>query len=86
MTQTLNARVQQKHDTEVNWKKATAFIPKSGEIIVYDPDDNYSFPRFKIGDGKTKVNDLPFVFEPATKEDIDEICGVGANIVDEVEY
>ena len=82
----LNARVQQKHDTEEHWLLATNFAPLSGEVIVYDPDDNYSFPRFKIGDGKTKVNDLPFVFEPVNKNDIDEICGVGAVVVDEVEY
>lgn len=54
-------RVQNKHDTEANWLKATNFIPKAGEIIVYDPDDTYTYARIKIGDGTTLVNNLSFV-------------------------
>ena len=53
-------RAQQKHDIEANWIKAINFIPLEGEIIIYDADENYSYQRIKIGDGKTKVNDLPF--------------------------
>ena len=63
-----NARIVQKHDTEENWNKATNFIPKQGEIIVYDIDTTYSYERFKIGDGVTNVNNLPFagmVYLPA---------------------
>lgn len=55
-----NTRIIHKHDTEANWKKATNFIPKQGELIVYDPDENYTYSRLKIGDGITKVNNLPF--------------------------
>ena len=33
---TITSRVINKHDLEVNWEKATNFIPKQGEIIVYD--------------------------------------------------
>ena len=55
-----NSRVINKHDIEENWLKATNFTPKQGEIIVYDIDDNYSYERFKIGDGVHNVNDLPF--------------------------
>ena len=50
-----NSRVIQKHDTSDNWSKATDFIPLSGEIIVYD-----DLRKIKIGNGTTKVNDLPF--------------------------
>lgn len=59
----------QKHDTEENWKKAVNFAPLVGEIIVYDPDETYTFPRFKVGiwDGieehkteETLINNLPF--------------------------
>lgn len=57
---TLNTRIQQKHDIEANWLKATNFIPKAGEIIVYDADAAHPFPRIKIGDEKTLVNELPF--------------------------
>lgn len=32
----LNARIVHKHDLEINWEKATNFIPKQGEIIIYD--------------------------------------------------
>jgi hypothetical protein len=44
-----------KKDTYDNWSKAKNFIPKDKEIIVYTD------MGMKIGDGKTNVNDLPFV-------------------------
>jgi len=56
----INGRIQHKHDVEANWIKATNFAPKEGELIIYDADGNYSYPRIKIGDGSTNVNDLPF--------------------------
>lgn len=65
-------RIVHKHDVENNWKKAINFIPKEGELIVYDRDANYSYPRIKIGDGETKVNDLPFAVERI----IDEVLNV----------
>ena len=57
---TLNTRIIHKHDTAEHWESATNFIPKQGEIVVYDIDENYSYERFKIGDGITNVNNLPF--------------------------
>lgn len=56
----LNTRIVNKHDTEANWLKATTFVPKAGELIVYDPDDNYNHARTKLGDGVTLVSNLPF--------------------------
>ena len=56
----IKSRIVHKHDTESNWSKATTFIPKQGEIIVYDIDSNHSYERIKVGDGATNVNDLPF--------------------------
>lgn len=56
----LNTRIKQKHDTAENWSKATNFIPQNGELIVYDADDSNPSPRFKVGNGIDKVNDLPF--------------------------
>lgn len=53
-------RIQHKHDIEENWLKATNFTPLDGEIIIYDPDTTYNYSRTKIGDGVTKINDLPF--------------------------
>lgn len=56
-------RIVHKHDIEENWKKATGFIPKKGEIIVYDSDDNVNYERIKVGDGVTPINNLPFYLE-----------------------
>ena len=51
-----------KRDKEENWAKAINFIPKENEVIIYDCDNNV---KIKIGDGKTKVSDLPFAEEEA---------------------
>lgn len=59
----IKTRIQQKHDIEANWKLAKNFIPMAGELIIYDVDANYTYERFKIGDGETLVNDLPFINE-----------------------
>jgi hypothetical protein len=56
----ISSRIINKHDIETNWNKATNFIPKAGEIIVYDKDETYDYERFKIGDGETAVADLSF--------------------------
>lgn len=57
----INSRIMQKHDTEANWNKATNFIPKAGEIIIYDADGTYSAARIKVGNNSTKINELPFI-------------------------
>ena len=56
----INTRITNKNDTEANWNKANNFIPKHGELIIYDADNNYDYPRVKIGDGETTVSLLPF--------------------------
>ena len=61
MTKEFLVKQQQTHDIEANWNKAINFIPLKGEIIIYDPDENFSHSRFKIGDGETFVKDLNFV-------------------------
>lgn len=63
MAQLNNVRVQHKHETEENWKKAVNFIPLMAEIIVYETDSIHTQARLKIGDGKTLINDLPFYGE-----------------------
>lgn len=45
-----------KKDTTENWNKAKNFIPKENELIFYIDNEQY-----KIGDGKTRINDLPFL-------------------------
>lgn len=56
----IKSRIINKHDIQENWEKAINFIPLVGEIVIYDCDENYNYERVKIGDGKTKVNSLPF--------------------------
>ena len=58
---TFNGRIINKNDTEENWLKATNFIPKKGELIVYNPDSTYTYARLKVGDGSTGVNSLMFI-------------------------
>lgn len=72
----IKSRIVHKHGLEAHWLLATNFIPKQGEIIVYDievdadgnalelPKDRttpYTHQRLKIGDGITTVSELPFV-------------------------
>lgn len=80
MTKEFLVKQQQIHDIEANWNKTINFIPLKGEIIIYDPDDNLDYSRFKIGDGVTDVKNLPFsigntgvdLSKYATQEMVDE--------------
>lgn len=45
-----------KKDTSENWEKAKNFIPKENEVIVYTDTQQQ-----KIGNGKDKLNELPFI-------------------------
>ena len=84
---TITGRIVHKHDIEANWLQAKNFRPLLGEIIVYDPDDTYDYPRYKIGiwDGNeaTKtdamlVSNLPFADHPITFDAVDPgIVAVG---------
>ena len=47
-----------KKDTSVNWNKAKNFIPRENEIIIYT---DFTPNRIKIGNGKTKISNLPFI-------------------------
>lgn len=70
-----NIRTQQKHETETVWNSDPTFVPLPGEVIIYDPDDNYDYQRIKIGDKDgTPLKDLPFINERITDEEIDAIC------------
>lgn len=57
----LNTRIQNKIDLTANWEKATNFIPKKGEIIVYSDGGGTGVPKMKVGDGATKVGSLKFI-------------------------
>ena len=67
------SRIQHKHDIEANWSQINNFIPKDGELIIYDIDESHSYPRFKVGDGTSNINDLTFTDkEFATKDYVDK--------------
>lgn len=61
----LKARIVNKNGTSAEWEKATSFIPKKGELILYT-----DLNKIKIGDGVTKVNDLPFLTVPSKTSDL----------------
>ena len=52
-----------KYDTTANWNAAVGYIPPIGEIIIYEDymvEGDQNIPNFKVGDGSTYVQDLPF--------------------------
>jgi len=72
MSATTNTRIQNKRDTTLKWNQARGFIPLDGEVIIYtdyktirkEIDGEMKdvlIPGVKIGDGRTYVQDLPFV-------------------------
>lgn len=62
------------HGTAAEWENNN-YIPKDGEIIIYDIDENYNYKKIKIGNGTDIVSVLPFLDEDIdmsvyeTKED-----------------
>lgn len=40
---TIKTRIQNKHDIEVNWFKATGFVPFEGELLIYDAETQDTF-------------------------------------------
>ena len=88
----LNARLQQKHDIPINWKKST-LIPLAGEIIVYDDrylDENNNevivaaAVRYKIGDGVTPVNDLPFADSAGVLDNVKKLTNYVSTLAEDV--
>lgn len=81
---TIKSRIQLKNDTEANWKKAINFVPKQGEVIIYNVDESNDAPRMKIGDGVQNVNDLPFVEKKlaavATSGDYNDLLNAPAGV------
>lgn len=57
----MSARVMNLCLTEAEWSTNYAnFIPKKGELVIYDSDSTNTVRRFKFGDGIKTVNELPF--------------------------
>lgn len=57
------------HATQAEWLSIN-YIPKQGEIIIYDIDEVYNYLRFKTGDGVTQANQLPFSLTTLTEVQI----------------
>lgn len=77
---TLKTRQRQKRGSYTDWEKAVNFVPLSGEIIVYEADENHPTARFKVGiwDGTDEnltadmyINKLPFASDPDVISDTD---------------
>lgn len=67
----MRARISQLHKTESQWALIPNFVPFQGELIIFDPDKQYKYARVKIGDGISKLSDLPFFIEPVVETFID---------------
>jgi hypothetical protein len=76
------SRLVLKHDIEANWNRAETFIPKQGEIIIYDIDTTYSYERFKLGDGKTTAINLPFYLENELNDILNKVNYLADNTLD----
>lgn len=68
---------------ELDWSTST-YVPAHGEIIIYRELSAPFNTRFKVGDGTTNVNALPFVNDFITDNEIDAICGAIIYNTDEV--
>lgn len=55
---TIKARIQHLCKTESEWNQLPDFVPKAGELIIYQTN---SVPKIKIGDGKSRLRELDFV-------------------------
>jgi hypothetical protein len=76
------SRVLLKHDIEANWNRATTFVPKKGEIIIYDIDNTHTCERFKLGDGKTTAITLPFYLEHEINNILNKVDYLAENMLD----
>lgn len=82
MKPNMKARVSLLHKTEADWNKLPDFIPYPGELIIFDTDAQYDYVRLKLGNGKTKLKDLPFFIDAAIttyvdKHQYDEVIDCG---------
>ena len=64
----MKARVSQLCKTESEWSKLPDFVPLKGETIIFSPDIQYKYARIKVGDGSTKLKDLPFFIDSSIND------------------
>lgn len=73
----MKARVSQLHKTEAEWNNLPNFVPIDGEFIIFDVDSQNKHIRIKVGDGKTKLKDLPFFIDSTIDRHFDGIIDAG---------
>lgn len=91
-TKKVNTRVMNKCDLDENWRLATNFTPKKGELIIYqncaEPASSTNYvtgnTKFKIGDGTTKVGDLPFQAGDANSYEVITLTSASGTLTQEV--
>jgi hypothetical protein len=80
MATNMLARIGQLYRTEAEWNKLSTFVPEEGELVLYAPDENFSYARAKVGDGSTKLSELDFFIESAAEAVFSKLAF--SNIVD----
>ena len=91
-TKKVNTRVMNKCDLDENWRLATNFTPKKGELIIYqncaEPASSTNYvtgnTKFKIGDGTTRVGDLPFQAGDANSYEVITLTSASGTLTEEV--
>lgn len=91
-TKKVNTRVMNKCDLDENWRLATNFTPKKGELIIYqncaEPASSTNYvtgnTKFKIGDGTTRVGDLPFQAGDANSYEVITLTSDSGTLTEEV--
>ena len=63
----MKARISNLAKTAEEWLKLN-FTPMLGELIIYLPDSEHKYSRIKIGDGKTILQDLPFIIDEVARQ------------------
>lgn len=76
-----------RHGTTEHWQSDITFIPKKGQIIIYEDysqiekeGEMINVPAFKIGDGLAFLVDLPFVNDDLRMELINHINDINMHV------
>lgn len=88
MENTLKVRIKNKSGSSSYWSSQIDFIPLNGELIIYDDHKTYTdqsnqvhnLPGFKLGDGITTVNELPFVDKVLEEQILKHIANTKVHI------
>ena len=58
------------HGTAAEWANHADYVPKAGEIIVYDAATGEEEAKIKVGDGTTVVGELSFITDICARADL----------------